>query len=94
MSFRPTSPMDSPCWRRTAFDSLTAGGSAVLSSRPGCVCVRPRAQTAGASAFERLVGADDEPERLPVGYLPPVPVAVPRKGQDLPPDRAPVRWAP
>ena len=64
--FTPWQPERRPCWHCTAFAGLTAGGSAARCTRPGAARVRSMPDT-GCASFEREVGADDEPDRVPVG---------------------------
>jgi len=61
MSFQPYSSeaAPTPCWYCTGFECLADHGAA-LCTRPGCCRVRSSPER-GCSAWERLVGVDDEP---------------------------------
>jgi hypothetical protein len=58
--FSPWGTDQRPCWHCTQYAGTAAGGSAALCSLPGGPRVRAT-PSAGCSAFEREVGADDEP---------------------------------
>lgn len=59
--FNPWSSTPRPCWHCNAFAGLLYGGSAARCTRPYSATVRSMPAN-GCSAFEREVGADDEPE--------------------------------
>jgi hypothetical protein len=70
--FRPYLAEPRPCWHCHHFGALIYQGSAAWCRMPGASAVRalPRA---GCSAWEREVGADDEPDLVPMIVMPPTP---------------------
>jgi hypothetical protein len=62
--FRPYLAEPRPCWQCHHFGALIYQGSAAWCRMPGASAVRAMPQ-AGCSAWEREVGADDEPDLVP-----------------------------
>lgn len=82
-----------PCWHCTAYDGLTAGGSAALCSRPLSPRVRSSPET-GCCGFQRELGTDDEPDHPPAGFLGTLPHPGVWKAREAPAVMDPVLWAP
>lgn len=62
--FTPWRTAPRPCWHCAHFEAMTRDGSAALCRRATCSRVRSMPD-AGCSAWEREVGADDEPDQRP-----------------------------
>ena len=94
-SFQPAEPgaATQPCWHCTGYDGLGAGGTAALCKRPGVSRLRAMPGR-GCVSFERQIGADDEPDRVPDGHRAPAVQGGPWTAAERPPAPTPVRWAP
>lgn len=84
--FNPHGAACTPCWHCIRFDGMAYAGTAALCSLPNAARVRSD-PAHGCSAFQREVGADDEPGPPAVdeGQAVLVPVGAPEPG---------TRWAP
>ena len=87
--FTPWSATVRPCWHCTSFRGLVYAGSAARCARPNSAAVRSMPAN-GCSAFEREVGADDEPDVMPA--CEPLPGLPPLRGPVI--TIAPAPWAP
>lgn len=87
--FSPWSATVRPCWHCASFRGLVYAGSAARCAAPNSAAVRSMPAN-GCSAFEREVGADDEPDVVPACEAAPgLPV---RTGPVIP--LTPAAWAP
>lgn len=91
--FRPSLTADQPCWTCTAYQGPTAGGTAALCGHPGSARVRASPDL-GCCSWERELGTDDEPGRLPDGFLPIEHGARVWRAKEAPPRPVVVEWAP
>ena len=70
--FQPFLGDHRPCWHCHHFEALVYGDSAALCGLPGGPRVRA-SPASGCAFWEREVGADDDPDRVPPGsdWVPP-----------------------
>ena len=91
--FTPWQSEHRPCGHCSSYAGLLYGGSAASCK----LANGPRLRlmpVSGCASFEREVGADDVPDKVPAAREAAMPHAGPWKAKEAPAAAAPLRWAP